>query len=243
MAKWIKIITSGHVIEVYTYEHMPTPNSGREDVDENDEFDEIQDDDQEERKDNYQAQNDRRSKWKFIRVINSNFNAMDKFITLTFAENVKDLDEANKQFKQFIQRMRYRYGEFKYGIAVEFQERGAVHYHMISNLPYIPKKKLAEIWRQGIVRINAIDHVDNVGAYISKYMTKGSDGRDERLRGRKMGFTSKNVDRPLIFKGDEADMIMAAYNLDTKETVLESCYPSEHHGLITYKQYNLKRNM
>lgn len=235
MKQWIKIISSGHIMEIYTYERMPIPNRN------------CKKDDATENKKNERdigaesAQNDRKSKWNFIRQVNMNFEEHSKFVTLTFAENVTDLDEANKQFKRFIQRMRYKYGAFKYAVAIEFQKRGAAHYHMMSNLPYIPKKELAEIWRQGFVRINDIKHVDNVGAYLSKYMTKG-DGRDPRLRGRKMYLTSKNMDKPSELKGDDADQIIKMYSLEQKKAVLESSYDSEHHGTITYRQYNLKRN-
>lgn len=233
--QWIKIIASGNVIEVYRYERMPGLGNGKQaDRDDVDEYI-----DKKKQKD-YQTHNDRRSKWNFIRLTNSNFGQHSKFITLTFAENVQDLDQAHKEYDKFIKRMRRRYGNFKYAVAIEFQKRGAVHYHMMSDLPYIPKRELAKIWGQGFVRINDIKHVDNVGAYLSKYMTKG-DGRDPRLNGRKMYLTSKNLDRPLIFRGEAADMILRQYGLKDKKTVLEDVYASEHHGLISYKQYNLKR--
>lgn len=232
--QWIKIIISGNVIEVYRYERMPIfgndKKADRKDVEEY----------IDKEKQDYQTHNDRRSKWNFIRLTNANFGAHSKFITLTFADNVQDLDQAHKEFDKFIKRMRRRYGKFKYAVAIEFQKRGAVHYHMMSDLPYIPKQELAKIWGQGFVRINDIKHVDNVGAYLSKYMTKG-DGRDPRLRGRKMYLTSKNLDRPLVLKGDDADLIIEQYDLKNKKTVLETAYVSEHHGLISYKQYNLKR--
>ena len=232
--QWIKIIVSGNVIEVYRYEKMPIFGNDKQ-ADRKDTEEYIG-----KEKQDYQTHNDRRSKWIFIRLTNANFGAHSKFVTLTFADNIQDLDHANKEFKKFIQRLRRRYKGFKYAAAIEFQKRGAIHYHMMSDLPYIPNRKLAEIWGQGFVRINDIKHVDNVGAYLSKYMTKG-DGRDPRLRGRKMYLTSKNLDRPLVLKGDEADLILEQYDLKNKKAVLETAYASEHHGIITYKQYNLKR--
>lgn len=236
--RWVKVIVSGNVIEVYRYQYMPLPNGKRlsgADLDEECDDKSFDEDNRE-----YNRHNDRRSKWNFIRLTNANFGSHSKFITLTFADNVQDLDYSNNEFKKFIQRMRRRYKGFKYAAAIEFQKRGAVHYHMMSDLPYIPKKELAKIWSRGFVRINDIRHVDNVGAYLSKYMTKG-DGRDPRLRGRKMYLTSKNLDRPLVLKGDAADLILEQYDLKNKKTVLETAYVSEHHGLISYKQYNLKR--
>ena len=98
------------------------------------------------------------------RLITANFDEHSKFITLTFKENLTDVKKANYEYMKFIQRLRYRYGDFKYIAVIEFQKRGAVHYHMISNLPYIDNSKLCEIWGQGFVKINDIRHVDNVGA-------------------------------------------------------------------------------
>ncbi|GAI10009.1 unnamed protein product, partial [marine sediment metagenome] len=43
------------------------------------------------------------------------------------------MDITNREFKKFIQRLRYQYGDFKYMAVIEFQDRGAIHYHMISD--------------------------------------------------------------------------------------------------------------
>jgi len=55
---------------------------------------------------------------------------------------------------------------------IQFQDRGAIHYHMMSDLPYIPKAKLSKIWGNGFIKINDITNVDNVGAYLIGYMNK-----------------------------------------------------------------------
>lgn len=232
--KFIKLVVSGHIVEVYTYEKMPTPNIARKKEREDKTIDEWESDVKGDRR-----QNDRKARWNLIRLVNSNFTEHDKFVTLTFAENICDLDEAHLEFDKFIKRMRRKYGKFKYVAVVEFQKRGAIHYHMITDLPYIPKDTLARIWRNGFVRINDIEHVDNVGAYISKYMTK--EDRDIRLRQRKKYFASLNIERPLIVKGDSADPLIDMWELQNKKEVFTNSYESEHHGIITYRQYNLKR--
>lgn len=235
MTQYVKIIVSGHVVEKWTYERMPVPNVKR-----TTETDECQIEwDAEDTKGTRQYDNGRRARWNFIRMVNMNFTEHSKFVTLTFADNVTDLDTAHKEFDKFMKRMRRRYGGFKYAAVVEFQKRGAVHYHVISDLPYIPKKDLSQVWRQGFVRINDIEHVDNVGAYLSKYMTK--EAYDPRLAGRKLYFTSQHLERPVVFKGTEADVITELYKLGKIKTVFESSYLSEHHGNIHYKQFNLKR--
>ena len=228
--RFLKVVAAGPVIEVYEFERMPNGGGlcggGRSDPDD-------------------QEYNDRRSRWNFIRTVNANFGSHDKFVTLTYAENVQDIPQANKHFDRFMKRLRYmvrdRCPDVKYAVAIEFQKRGAIHYHMICNLPFVPKKDLAAAWGHGFVKINRIRHVDNVGAYISKYMSKRMEGRDPRLRGRKMWFTSRNLDRPIILRGEDAERVLAFYGLEEKEKVLGYSYESEHHGLITYRQYNLNR--
>lgn len=169
----------------------------------------------------------------------ANFDSGSKFITFTFADNITDVQQANAFWKTFIQRLRYRYGKFKYMSVLEFQKRGAVHYHCITDLPYVKKSDLADIWGNGFIKINRIEHVDNVGAYIVKYMTK--DLFDERFVSLKSYQCSKGLDRPVSLREGQAEEIIAFYNLDAKKTVYESSYTSEHHGKIHYKEYNLKR--
>lgn len=119
---------------------------------------------------------------------------LNKFLTLTFAENITDLDYARYEFDKFIKRVKTRYATFQYIVVVEFQKRGSVHFHLLCNLPYIKVNKFASVWKHGFIKINKLDNVDNVGAYITKYMTK--DNIDERLVGRKCYSMSKGLNEP-----------------------------------------------
>ena len=101
---------------------------------------------------------------------------------------MKDMDYANNEFKKFIKRVKYYYGDFKYLSVVEFQKRGAIHYHMLNDFDYIKQKELGNIWGNGFVWINNLlkanngKPVGNVGAYIVKYVNK--DTIDEKLMGK-----------------------------------------------------------
>lgn len=173
------------------------------------------------------------------RLALANFDNNSKFVTFTFAENIVDVAEANTYWKQFIRKMRKKYGDFKYMAVLEFQKRGAVHYHCIWDLPYIKKPDLQEIWGNGFIKINRIDHVDNVGAYIVKYMTK--DLMDERFVRTKSYQCSRGLERPITYREEEFEMLWQLYDLEHKKKVFTSSYTSEHHGTITYVEYNLKR--
>lgn len=174
------------------------------------------------------------------RLALANFDNGSKFVTFTFAENISDLKTANAHWKAFMRKMRDKYGKFKYMAVIEFQKRGAVHYHCIWDLPYLKKSSLAEIWGNGFVKINRIEHVDNVGAYIVKYMTK--DLMDERFVSQKAYQCSKGLERPVEFRGEMAEEIILLYDLSKRKSVFESSYTSEHLGKINYQEYNLKRS-
>lgn len=197
---------------------------------------------------NYANTNQRRRD-KIRRLACTNFNnKYDKFLTLTFAENMTNIEECNLLFKNFIKRLKYTYKlqNLKYLAVIEFQERGAVHYHVLLNIPYIPHKELQELWGNGFVFINAISHVDNLGAYILKYMTK--DNNDTRLMGKKAYLTSRNLKQEeTIINHDLKDFnkleskIIQKYNLNDLKAVYEANYDTEMLGNCTYKQYNLER--
>ncbi|MBE2978954.1 Rep protein [Bacillus megaterium] len=189
------------------------------------------------------------------RLALSNFSGKEsKFITFTFHENVQDLEEANTYFTKFIRSLK-NYTKKKndnekltYLAVIEFQERGAVHYHMICNgLPKYPNyKEIIDLWRKankdkgGSVKVEDIRHVDNVGAYIVKYMTKAD--ADERLVGKKMYQCSKGLDKPLEIAGEKAEELVRELGLEGKKIVYQNEYQDKHTlGKVTYQEYNLNR--
>lgn len=191
----------------------------------------------------------RRARSHLMRLINANVRRWyddngrpyePVFLTLTFARNVQDIDEGNKAFKNFRRRLEYEInGKLKYVCVVEFQERGAVHYHLVVfNLPYIPAERLARIWRHGYIKINVIKDVDNVGAYMAKYM--GKDVTDERLIGEKCYFSSRGLHKPKEKALTKEEIDQLAAGLSGKE-VYKVEYQNEYTGKTVYTQYNLKR--
>jgi len=181
------------------------------------------------------------------RIVNANVNqwgddVTSKFVTLTFRDNVNDLDEANREFRQFIKRLNYRvYGrkcsELKYTAVVEFQKRGAVHYHVIFyNLPYTKADVVEEVWGKGFIKINRIDDVDNVGAYICKYLSKDND--DERLIGRKCYFNSRGLKKPTEVYLDDDKLEIIRKSLPARAMTYKGEFENEYVGKIEYEQYN-----
>jgi len=175
------------------------------------------------------------------RLISANETAYGerlKFVTFTFARNVKDLSEANKLWAEYARKMRERHGSLKYLAVVEFQKRGAIHYHVLYfNLPFIygVKDALAKTWGHGFVKIVTVAHVRNLGAYVSKYLQK--DIMDRRLVGEKAFFCSKGLVQPEEFRNEASiDKILAECSLSS-EVVRD--YTSSHFGAIKYIQGKL----
>jgi len=122
-----------------------------------------------------------------------------KFLTLTYKENIQDLNLANPDFSIFTKEVRETYGNMKYIAVPEFQERGAVHYHALYfNLPFIQdfKGEMSRLWPHGSTKIEAVRSMNAMPRYISKYMTKSL--ADVRTSGRKSFFTSRNLLKPIV---------------------------------------------
>lgn len=188
-----------------------------------------------------------------------NFSEKDTFMTLTFAENIQDITYADNEFKKFMKRFNYKYKRKGKFLAVrEFQKRGAIHYHLLIDwkLPATLKKAElrslerqigARVWGHGFVNLRSLRGrknqdrpVDNVGAYLVKYMTK--DLYQDKIDTKKIYMCSKNLKQPLIFKQHEAVKLLDEVKINIQKEVFTNSYISEHLGKICYKEYNLKRN-
>lgn len=236
-----KVIVSGGVVEVYEYER-PVYKGFKSKGGRNQEADE-------EGKEKNRRDALRRARQEIRRIVNANVGAYGehytaKFLTLTFGNKVTDLDKAHYEFKKFIKRMNYylygnKCGNLRYTAVVEFHKSGAIHYHVIIyNIPYTRVEVIERIWGNGWVWIKKIDDVDNVGAYVCKYMTK--DGDDERLRGRKCYFNSRGLFKPLVIE-DEKKTENIKQSLPDEFMTVSKQYENEHFGKISYRQFNLKR--
>jgi len=174
---------------------------------------------------------------KIRRIINANNNQYGektKFITYTFKENIKDLKKANKIWTEYCKKFKYRYGKIKYVAVVEFQKRGAIHYHVLYfNLPYIKdiKEKVGKLWGKGFVNIKTIDQVKNIGAYVCKYLQK--EIMDRRLAGEKAFFTSRNLFQPYEIRSPQNVATFLQGAIISEEYA--KTYSSSSYGEINYQ--------
>ena len=185
-----------------------------------------------------------RSKIRLRRLINANATELDKFVTLTFRKNITDVTKANQKFEKFKKRLKYRLKkddknfDLKYIAVIEFQKRGAVHYHCLFNISYIKNEQLQKIWRNGFVRINKIDDVDNVGAYVVKYMSDDIEKYSEQLGSdhKRYLHSRGNLKEPIIVK-DDAEVAEILADLDDSDIAYESEYDTDYFGEVHYRQY------
>lgn len=128
-----------------------------------------------------QSMNSLRQTFKKLRyLINNNFVGAknELHMTLTYAENMTDTERLYADFKRFMMRLKRKYKgqSIDYLNVIEPQERGAWHCHLLLRFNdvgsiFLENKKIAEMWEQGFVTIRSLAEVDNIGAYLSAYLS------------------------------------------------------------------------
>lgn len=156
--------------------------------------------------------------------------------------------------------------ELKYLAVIEYQKRGAIHYHMLCNLnkdmfpgndepsarlkDYTNKEILFSdnVWCNGLCNIKNITKVDNLGAYIIKYITKEMTTQKNKkkylksnnlLKGEVIG--NKVLTQEELENKDRVDIGGIVESYRDRLPVYTSSYHNDFWGKITYREYNLDR--
>lgn len=184
---------------------------------------------------------------------------LPKFLTLTFKENITDIQDANKAFTNFNKRLSYRvFGTrtnvLKYLCIPEFQKRGAIHYHVLYfNLPYIDFNHLKKIWGNGSVFIEGVkDNIDDFALYVAKYINKTNSLGEENylvyqekgLLNQKRYFCSRGLNRPDVYKLNvNKTLYEALRNLLNSFHTEEYEYTNDFIGNVVQNTYELNDNI
>lgn len=228
----LKIIVSGDFVEKYIYQdpivvnlpHTNLNNFGS----------------QKDRSDEYSKRTGTRRSFKVKRIINTNFQGFFKSIVLTLKDDcgldITNVDECTAYLKNFLRLLKYKYPNLKYVWVIEFQDknnRGAIHFHLACNLPYIPKKLLEKWWKLGFVKINR-KTLDRIAGYMAKYLSKSVD--DPRLNGKRAYSGSRNLKQPVTLYGYEAEKILTRLNeiIPSYKNIFET----KRNGDCEYSVYN-----
>lgn len=184
------------------------------------------------------------------RLVNANVNRYGYnpcFLTFTYRENQSDVSLAWSDWHDFMRKMRGRFGTLHALSVMEFQKRGAVHFHCIFfNLsPEVERTErstrlIASLWGHGYVDIERVRSARNVGAYVCKYLNKSAD--DERLRGQKFYTTTRNLFRPIEFTGDVAKSRMLDILVSSEVELLQETTYEYMGAPVIYRNYKRVKN-
>ena len=209
-----------------------------------------------------------RSKVELQRLTKCNESIFKTFITLTIAENLTDINEANKKFDIWRTKaqsvLKKNKKELSYVCVPEYQKRGAVHYHLLTNLDYesseliIPQVEFTEkqmkemtqeqrdkckdvkYWTYGYSRVDNLTDIHDVVGYISKYMTKNVDNR---LWGKRRYLASHNLKKPstlfVDFKEDRGFEYLLEINANY-DLKFESMYANPLGEITNFREYKKK---
>lgn len=128
----------------------------------------------------------RQSRGRLFELFNSlKLNRRATFVTLTYPTAAVNQADAKTHLRAFFKRLERMYkGRVITGIwRMEFQERGAIHFHIIFfGLPFIHKDTIASLWAQvtktyhPFTRIEGVSGHDKLINYVAKYVGKVNEG-------------------------------------------------------------------
>ena len=204
----LKFIQSGNRLEVYRYSIPQTLGESNNNAGRKGKSDKPKKTEKNRREVLYKARNN------IIRLANCNPD-LCTFITLTYANKMQDIKQSKADLANSIKLLRKFWPDIKYLYVLEFQRRGAIHYHMLCNIPitiktarngkYKPEeqKELESyfhevFWEHGWVDVrNLISEGNtNVGKYVSSYLVEDLLKLD--LQGGRCYGYSRNLVKPTI---------------------------------------------
>lgn len=188
-----------------------------------------------------------RTKLNCQRLAKANAKDWKSFITLTYAENMEDVAKSKKDLEYFVKNIKKVKNDFKYIAIPEFQKRGAIHFHLLTNLSLqdnniITKQKNnnkyydVKYWNKGFTSYEDISgDVKKIVGYISKYMTK--DNADDRLFNFKRYTASQNLIKPVtefISMRDKTSREWLINYFKDKECIYNNTYVDDYNRPVEF---------
>ena len=119
--------------------------------------------------------------------------------TFTFAENMQDDNKAREIFSRWLEMAKYRFGLTSYVWKAEPQQRGAIHFHMSTNI-YMQHTQVRFTWNRELIKhglakqndnsvdIHAVTNVQSHENYLAEYFLNEDKHEGRRaIRGRLWG--------------------------------------------------------
>lgn len=119
-----------------------------------------------------------RFKW----MVRANEHFVRLFLTLTYAENMRDTKRLYEDFRRFFPRLRRALPDIDgYLAACEPQKRGAWHMHVLllsrKKSLYISNKRVCSLWGKGFTKTQRVRSVRDVGVYLTSYLSNLKEGK------------------------------------------------------------------
>lgn len=176
--------------------------------------------------------NNKNSKKRLIRKINTNFTNKDLFVTLTYAGEEPTLDDAQRDIRNYIRRIsHYRkkndLPELKYlyvieGAAEDSKKR--VHLHLVVNA--MDRDILENLWKKGRANSYRLQSDENGFEALARYMTK------ETKKNKKKWAGSRNLKDPDITIADHKISKRQTYRLAKREIEHKEKFESFYPGYV-----------
>ena len=129
------------------------------------------------------------SRGRLFELFNSlKLNRRATFVTLTYPTSAVNQTDAKAHLRSFFKRLERLYkGRNITGIwRMEFQERGAIHFHIVFfGLPFIHKTTIAALWAKVTKTYNPFTRIEGVSGhkklinYVAKYVGKVNKDEDD----------------------------------------------------------------
>ena len=251
-----KIVLSGNVTEIYTYNEprfkkMEDENrkavkkvkkAKQKETDEQTQEVITEDTDKEDTEYRRRQRDIAMVRKKMNRIIYANvgqYEHTEKFVTFTFEGELPTRDEVFKKWKRFKERLEYKYKDVEYIAVIE---RGSsntkrLHLHVIFfNLPFVPVNDFARIWKYGFVYINKVDGIQGAVHYLLKYVEKTLED-DYIPKGKRFYFTSQGLKKPTEIYLDEDEFIDFASETELGIEQFSTPFASQYVGEGLYMKF------
>lgn len=204
--------------------------------------------------------NRKHSEGKLRRLLHTNFNQSDLFVTLTFNDDTlpATVEDAQRLLQNFLRRVKRVYGKMgldvKYIYVLEYgTKHNRLHIHLVMS-GGISREALTKLWGLGAVSLELLHFGKDGLAALARYLTKGSED-DDRLTWKRWS-GSRNLEKPrvseregrlshrkmtdLCLNGGEADYLENQFNgyemADFAPAVYEDIYGGYYLSVMMKKQ-------
>ena len=141
------------------------------------------------------------------RLLHTNFNPKDLFVTLTFDEDSlpETVADCQRAVQNFLRRVKRRYAKLgvepKYIYILEFgAEHNRLHAHLVIS-EGLGRDELTALWGQGIVSADKLRFENDGLTALAVYLTKGSDDEGDRLTFKRW-CGSRRLEKPTLTERD-----------------------------------------